>query len=291
MTTLSALFEQMKGYLPPQEAVKVENIEDGFSNHVMKLHWCNAPRAVLRVPILDTTVFLIDRKAELNALKAAQKEGISPALIWENDQGAILCEHINAPALSWEVKHQDNDIKRIGRVFSRVHQLDVQAKSQNIYQVIDHYIQSIRLNDAHGKHSEEVTYLRHCCQRMNRVDYHARQEVLCHNDLNPKNILLNEKEVWFIDWEYAALGDPLFDLAVVSRSHNLNIDQQKVLINAYDETLEIEDTLDIIRDYSIAYGLREMAWLLLKHLVTPNDIQSLDYYREFKESKTLNPFI
>ena len=35
--------------------------------------------------------------------------------------------------------------------------------------------------------------------------------VLCHHDLVPENVLLRGHEVFFIDWEYAALGHPAFD--------------------------------------------------------------------------------
>ncbi|WCN10569.1 choline kinase family protein [Marinomonas mediterranea] len=291
MTTLSVLFEQISPYLPPQEALKVENIEDGYSNHVMKLHWYNAPRAVLRVPMLDTEAFLIDRHAELNALKAAQNAGISPTVIWSNDQGAILSEYIHAPALSWDVKHNSRDIKRIGALFTQVHALSVNAPSRNIYQVIEHYVGGIKHLDTNGAHKHEVAYLQHCFDQMNKVDSGGRPDVLCHNDLNPKNVLLNDEEIWFIDWEYTALGDPLFDLAAVSRSHNLTQDRQKVLIEAYDDALNVQDTLKIIYDYGFAYALREMAWLLLKHVISVDDHQSLDYYREFKDTKKLNPFI
>ena len=46
--------------------------------------------------------------------------------------------------------------------------------------------------------------------------------MLCHNDLVAENILqLAGGGVLLIDWEYAGLGDGLFDLAVVVQHHGL----------------------------------------------------------------------
>ncbi len=45
--------------------------------------------------------------------------------------------------------------------------------------------------------------------------------VLCHNDLNVKNVLFG-RSVKFIDWEYAGVGDRYFDLATVCEAFTLD---------------------------------------------------------------------
>ncbi len=45
--------------------------------------------------------------------------------------------------------------------------------------------------------------------------------VICHNDLVCENVLEGQ-QLMLIDWEYAAIGDPFFDLAVVVRHHDLD---------------------------------------------------------------------
>jgi thiamine kinase-like enzyme len=45
---------------------------------------------------------------------------------------------------------------------------------------------------------------------------------LCHNDLVCENVVLAQGQgMLLIDWEYAGIGDPYFDLAVVVRHHEL----------------------------------------------------------------------
>jgi thiamine kinase-like enzyme len=118
------------------------------------------------------------------------------------------------------------------------------------------------------------------------ADVSPYKSCLCHNDLNPKNCLSDELHFWVIDWEYAGMGDPLFDLAIVAESHNLTDPQREVLVTHYDEKLPLKMTLMQLDRYQELYLLREMAWLLLKHVVTPDDLASLQCYYAFKDKLT-----
>jgi thiamine kinase-like enzyme len=56
---------------------------------------------------------------------------------------------------------------------------------------------------------------------------------LCHNDLLPANILDDGTRLWFVDWEYAGMGNPLFDLANLTANRGLSPELENVLIHAY----------------------------------------------------------
>ena len=50
----------------------------------------------------------------------------------------------------------------------------------------------------------------------------VRPSALCHNDLVAGNILETDGQgLVLIDWEYAGIGDPFFDLAVVVEHHGV----------------------------------------------------------------------
>ncbi|HKX57210.1 MAG TPA: phosphotransferase, partial [Xanthomonadales bacterium] len=59
------------------------------------------------------------------------------------------------------------------------------------------------------------------------------RECLCHNDLVAGNILEGSQGLNFIDWEYAGLGDPWFDLAVVIEHHGLSESLEQGFVQAY----------------------------------------------------------
>ncbi|WP_027120600.1 phosphotransferase [Mycoplasmopsis lipofaciens] len=57
-----------------------------------------------------------------------------------------------------------------------------------------------------------------------------------HNDLWPWNMIENQNgKIFFIDWEYATLGDKHFDLAYFIESSQMTNEQQKLFLNEYGE--------------------------------------------------------
>ena len=53
------------------------------------------------------------------------------------------------------------------------------------------------------------------------------RRVVCHNDVNPGNVLWDGTRAWLVDWEVAGLGHPYFDLA--SFTTFLNLDTESAL--------------------------------------------------------------
>lgn len=56
---------------------------------------------------------------------------------------------------------------------------------------------------------------------------------ICHNDLVKHNLLFKFNGVVFIDWEYAAMNNPLFDLASFVSENNLNDTQEEFFLKKY----------------------------------------------------------
>ncbi len=55
----------------------------------------------------------------------------------------------------------------------------------------------------------------------------------CHNDLLNANFIDDGERLRIVDWEYAGMGDPFFDLANFSINHELDADGRAVLLAAY----------------------------------------------------------
>lgn len=290
MVNLSGYFDKMVVALPQNSKIEVASFEDGFSNHVYRLDWDGSPQWVLRVPGLDESAFFINRQCELQVVSMAAQARLSPELLWHDDEGAFACRFVPQPSCEWTVVHSTKNIERIAKALASAHQLSPVEHQFCIYRVIEHYLQGIAgYLSVRPELAVEYAYLKKQLDSLDRLTP-TQASVLCHNDANPKNFLIDDQALWLIDWEYAGMGDPLFDLAVVSRSHNLTLSQRQVLIQAYQPALEGGDTLWRLEQYGLAYALREMAWLLLKHLTSPEDPDAHGFYYEFKGTPTLNPF-
>lgn len=59
-----------------------------------------------------------------------------------------------------------------------------------------------------------------------------KEYVLCHNDLNPKNILFGES-IKLIDFEYAGVNDRYFDLACVCVEFELTSEEEQTFLSHY----------------------------------------------------------
>lgn len=99
-----------------------------------------------------------------------------------------------------------------------------------------------------------------CMRTMSQMDISTSQKRLCHHDLLPENIIRSTKDIKVIDWEYAQLGDPLFDLAIYAESLALTKTETCALIKAYDDSLD-ESCLEQFR---LIYFLMETMWWKIK---------------------------
>jgi len=61
----------------------------------------------------------------------------------------------------------------------------------------------------------------------------AYEPALCHNDLNPHNILWERNTPILIDWEYASINDRYFDLAAVISEFGLKDTEKQRLLHLY----------------------------------------------------------
>ncbi len=100
---------------------------------------------------------------------------------------------------------------------------------------------------------------------------HSLERCLCHNDLVAANILVmdqsQQNKIMFLDWEYAAVNAPLFELAVICRGNNLAIDSQHYLLSSYLET-DAAPYIDEFNKWLWFYDYLALLWGLA---VMPDD--------------------
>ena len=285
MTTLLAHLDKITHLLPTVSELTVEAMSGGFSNQVYCLSWDNTPQLVIRVPGLDESAFAIHRFAEKRALLNAEKHYLTPPVMsFDDATGVLVSRFVPQTVFDWQIAHSSADVDRLAHCLQQIHRLEDNGADYVLDDIIRHYLGHARQQSALNR-----TFLDECdwldvlaTTYLQRIPPYTA--CLCHNDLNPKNCLADKMHFWVIDWEYAGVGDPLFDIAVVMVSHNLTEAQTRQLLAYYDEKLPPEQTLTTLKHYHILYLVREMAWLLLKHLTTPKDVESLQCYYEFKET-------
>lgn len=110
--------------------------------------------------------------------------------------------------------------------------------------------------------------------------------VPCHNDTVPENFLVDkEGKGYLIDWEYAGLNDPAWDLAAYIIESKLNKEAiDYLLVDYYGETPSDQEIIKI-KSYMMAQDLLWTVWALIRHY---NGDDFLDYcmlrYERFKKN-------
>ncbi len=86
----------------------------------------------------------------------------------------------------------------------------------------------------------------------------------CHNDLSPGNILISRNptssQLFIIDWEYACISDPIFDLAGISINFGYNELQEEALIQNYSEKMEVYSSFKKYNELKELYQLTSHLW-------------------------------
>lgn len=62
---------------------------------------------------------------------------------------------------------------------------------------------------------------------------HYNPDRLCHNDLKEGNFLFTSNKIYLIDYEYAGLNDPYFDIASFIAENDLNYQETITFLKAY----------------------------------------------------------
>ena len=162
----------------------------------------------------------IDRDRERTILKYIEKESWAPTIL-DIKHGWMLSQWKKGATFT---PKNNGEIRQLGHLFSSLQNMP--QKSLSSTQPINVANQIALLQKSAPAllipFAERVTTL--CDQYVFPV-----QPTLCFHDWHPGNLLFSAPQITLIDWEYAALGDPLIDLACLQSGFKLTLDQIELL--------------------------------------------------------------
>jgi thiamine kinase-like enzyme len=106
--------------------------------------------------------------------------------------------------------------------------------------------------------------------------------VPCHNDLLAGNFIDDGQGIRIIDWEYAGMGDPFFDLGNFAANQELTQKGCEDLLIAYFGKLRDEDLIRL-QQMRRASNLREAFWAFLQSGISTLDFDYLGYAQTYLE--------
>lgn len=153
-----------------------------------------------------------NRKREFRVQKEAYKKKIAAKpLLLDEENGLMICNFI-------EGKHKEKlnrqDLTQLSIFLQKLHKTEIRQTP-------------IDLKKFFTSPSKEIH------KAFQIIQKYKVENVLCHNDLNLKNILFSGKNMKFIDWEFATVNDRYFDLACVCVECDLNKKEEAYFLARY----------------------------------------------------------
>jgi thiamine kinase-like enzyme len=246
----------------------------GITNRNYRLRWAGRD-CVLRLPGKRTALLGIDRVAERDATRAAA--GIAPDVVAFSAEleclvtGFIEGRPVDAAELRGPL------LEEVAGALRAVHAGPPLAHAFSPWDRVDAY----RLIALRQGMPLPIGY--------DEVDAAAdriasalgeRPVAPCHNDLLTANFLHDGTRLRILDWEYAGMGDPYFDLANLAANNEFSDDDEGRLLAAYHGAPARPDQLAALRLLRLMAAFWEAMWAVVQSAVSELDFDFAGYAAE-----------
>lgn len=213
-----------------QDEIKdITYLKKGMTNNSFKFR-IKDKSYIVRVPGAGTDK-LINRNNEYNVYEVLKEKKISDNIIYiSNESGIKITEFWESARVS--DPFNEKDVRLCMNKLREFHTSNLEVShSFDPFEEIEFY-ESLwngkpSMFEDYVKVKDQVMFL----ERL--IDQLPKQFVLAHIDSVPDNFLFVNDEVFVIDWEYAAMQDPHFDVAMFAIYSLYDRKQTDFLIDSY----------------------------------------------------------
>jgi len=254
--------------------LKSSPLTGGITNENFRIE-VNGDVFVLRIPGADTELLGIVRATECAVSQLAGDIGIGPEVFFVIEpEGYLVTSFIEGKLPPPVELGQHENIRRVAETVRRVHKMDSIPETFSPFRVVEDSAEiARRLNVGFPNNFDWLI------EQMNIAEVALLQSPftpqLCHNDLLNANFL-DDGAIRILDWEYAGMGDPVFDLANFSVHHEFNDEQDRWLLESYfgEVTSDKWARLKILK---IISDFREAMWAMVQIGISKLDFDFRDY--------------
>ena len=212
---------------------QIEALPGGLTNQSFILH-LDKGDYVLRIEAGNTHELDIHRDTEYLVHQQAALLGLVPPIIYRScdDDKYWIRKYLPGKVLS--IKDVSDDVLlEMVSLLKKLHQVDADERipSLSISAKAERYLFAIRQR-ANGLLPEELENLLQQTQQY-LADTPDNSRCICHMDPTLGNWINTPKGLQLVDWEYAAVGHPLWDLAAICQDAKLNERQQQLMLQHY----------------------------------------------------------
>jgi thiamine kinase len=180
----------------------------------------------------------LDRDRELTLHNAAANAGLAPHVIYAcSDRSCLITEYLDGRLWTPHYFSRMRDLRSLGQRLRVLRSIPPPAMPRfDPMFAARRYADVVMRNDP--VETTRITSLIEAGdEALRRSGSSSRAAGIVHSDLHHGNVLTADR-VYFIDWEYAQVGDPLLDLACIMAYYPRAVAHGTLLLNAsgLDET-------------------------------------------------------
>lgn len=194
------------------DITNITAMQKGLTNIILKFNY-NGGKYVFRHPGLGSSI-LVNRGRESIVQKQIEEAGIDRTLVVMSvNEGWRISKFVESRPFDY---HNLNDVVRAILLLRDLHKIKPKVRWElDIKDRIDNMTGKIP-NQFYGENIATFKDFDVIKQRVEQLyplsKTNGINKCLTHGDCRDENFLINDDEIYLIDWEYAGYGDPGFDL-------------------------------------------------------------------------------
>jgi thiamine kinase-like enzyme len=272
---LTDVVARLSALLGPREG-GVRPLDGGITNRNFLVHF-GGDDYVVRLPGKDTNLLGIDREAERQATKQASELGIGPkvAAMLEEPPCLVTC-FVEGEVMSPEGLRARTD--DVGRMLRAMHESGLTLPTDfHVQDLVREYadVARSRGGETPAAYDDALATAGEIVDAVGGHPEHGSRPN--HNDLLAANFIDTGGGIVIVDWEYAGMGDPFFDLGNFSVNNELDDAEQEQLLEAYFGEPATERRVAALKLFRFMSDFREAMWGVIQRSVSELDFDFDDY--------------
>lgn len=215
---------RVNALLHNNDAKIVMRLEGGMSNYTYVVESAGK-KYTYRVPGKFAEKF-VNRVEEWENIQEVNKLGLNNITTYvEILSGEKLAEYVEGTIMSTTdiVSYNEMSVTAL----KKIHNSELKFRDYNAFGRLDDYERYCR--ETGFTHPEEYTRLRKKLDEIRKTQVNIKK-VPCHCDYQPTNLVINGDKFYVLDWEFAGMNDPFYDIACYG---NAGFDKALSLLEAY----------------------------------------------------------
>ena len=256
-------------------------LSGGITNRNFLVSTPEGTKLVVRLAGNDTHLLGISREVEHAATVAAAGVGVGPEVVaFIRPEGYLVTRFIEGKPIPEEEMRTPARLHATGETLRRIHDGPAIPGLFVPFRIVEAY-RALAL--ARGVQIPPEYDLAQAISRRIELAFLTSPVELrpCHNDLLNANFIDDGARIRIVDWEYAGMGDPYFDLGNFSINHELDAEADAALLAAYFGPEGVRAAaiarLTLMR---VVSDFREAMWGVLQQGISTLDVDFVAYAAE-----------